>query len=79
MRQGNLHARGKRSSYLLCQNSGGRTHLVIGLCLAACRQNRHVRFTMAAALVDYLVEAKQNNQVRKRMMHNPTTQVDRIR
>jgi len=38
-----------------------------GLCLAACRQKRRVRFTTAAALVNELVEAKQNNQVRRVM------------
>lgn len=46
----------------------GKTHLATGLCLAACRQKRRVRFTTAAALVNKLVEAKQNNQVRKMMM-----------
>jgi len=46
----------------------GKTHLATGLCLAACRQKRRVRFTTAAALVNELVEAKQNNQVRKLMM-----------
>jgi DNA replication protein DnaC len=45
----------------------GKTHLLTGLCLAACRQKRRVRFTTAAALVNELVEAKQNNQVRKLM------------
>jgi DNA replication protein DnaC len=37
------------------------------LCLAACRQKRRARFTTAAALVNELVEAKQNNQVRRVM------------
>lgn len=45
----------------------GKTHLATGLCLAACRQKRRVRFTTAAALVNELVEAKQNNQVRRLM------------
>jgi len=45
----------------------GKTHLATGLCLAACRQKRRVRFVTAAALVNELVEAKQNLQV-KRMM-----------
>ena len=45
----------------------GKTHLATGLCLAACRQKRRVRFTTAAALVNELVEAKQKNQVRKLM------------
>src|SRR5579864_7080917 len=43
----------------------GKSHLATGLCLAACRQKRRVRFTTAAALVNELVEAKQNNQVRR--------------
>ena len=46
----------------------GKSHLATGLCLAACRQKRRVRFTTAAALVNELVEAKQNNQVRRLMM-----------
>ena len=45
----------------------GKSHLATGLCLAACRQKRRVRFITAAALVNELVEAKQNNQVRKMM------------
>jgi DNA replication protein DnaC len=45
----------------------GKSHLATGLCLAACRQKRRVRFATAAALVNELVEAKQNNQVRRRM------------
>ena len=45
----------------------GKSHLASGLCLAACRQKRRVRFTTAAALVNELVEAKQNNQVRRMM------------
>jgi len=46
----------------------GKSHLATGLCLAACRQKRRVRFTTAAALVNELVEAKQNNQVRRMMI-----------
>ena len=45
----------------------GKTHLMTGLCVAACRQKRRVRFTTAAALVNELVDAKQNNQVRRLM------------
>jgi len=33
----------------------GKTHLLTGLCVAACRQKRRVRFTTAAALVNELV------------------------
>ncbi|MBL8235826.1 MAG: IS21-like element helper ATPase IstB [Bryobacterales bacterium] len=45
----------------------GKSHLATGLCIAACRQKRRVRFITAAALVNELVDAKQNGQV-KRMM-----------
>lgn len=45
----------------------GKTHLLTGLCVAACRQKRRVRFTTAAALVNELVEAKQQLQLRRVM------------
>jgi len=41
----------------------GKTHLMTGLCVAACRQKRRARFTTAAALVNELVEAKQQLQL----------------
>ena len=37
----------------------GKTHLLTGLCIATCRQKHRVRFATAAALVNELVEAKQ--------------------
>ena len=43
----------------------GKTHLLTGLCVAACRQKRRVRFTTAAGLVNELVEAKQQAQLRR--------------
>lgn len=43
----------------------GKTHLLTALCVAACRQKRRVRFTTAAALVNELVEAKQQLQLRR--------------
>jgi DNA replication protein DnaC len=43
----------------------GKTHLLTGLGVAACRQQRRVRFTTAAALVNELVEAKQQLQLRR--------------
>jgi DNA replication protein DnaC len=43
----------------------GKTHLLTALCVAACRQRRRVRFTTAAALVNELVEAKQELQLRR--------------
>lgn len=36
----------------------GKSHLATGLAVAACRQNRRVRFTTAAALVNELIEAQ---------------------
>jgi DNA replication protein DnaC len=53
--------------YVLVSSGTGKSHLATGLCLAACRQKRRVRFTTTAALVNELVEAKQNNQVRRVM------------
>jgi len=46
----------------------GKSHLATGLCLAACHQKRRVRFITAAALVNELIEAKQNGQVKRLMM-----------
>ncbi len=43
----------------------GKTHLLTGLCVAACRQKRRVRFSTAAALVNELVEAKQQLPLRR--------------
>jgi DNA replication protein DnaC len=43
----------------------GKTHLLTALCVAACQQKRRVRFTTAAALVNELVEAKQQLGVRR--------------
>jgi DNA replication protein DnaC len=43
----------------------GKTHLATGLCVAACRQKRRVRFITAANLVNELVEARQHNAVKR--------------
>jgi DNA replication protein DnaC len=43
----------------------GKTHLATGLCVAACRQKKRVRFTTAANLVNELVEARQHNAVKR--------------
>jgi DNA replication protein DnaC len=43
----------------------GKTHLLTARCVAACRQKRRVRFTTAAGLVNELVEAKQQLQLRR--------------
>ena len=48
----------------------GKTHLATGLCVAACRQKRRVRFTTAANLVNELVEAQQQNGVRRQCWRN---------
>ena len=41
----------------------GKTHLLTGLVVAACRQKRRVRFATAAALINELVEAKHQLQL----------------
>ena len=41
----------------------GKTHLATGLCLAACRQKKRVRFITAAGLVNELVEAQHHYQL----------------
>lgn len=45
----------------------GKTHLLSGLCVAACKQKRRVRFATAASLVNELVEAKHQLQLRRVM------------
>ena len=41
----------------------GKTHLLTGLAVAACRQKRRVRFASAAGLINELVEAKHQLQL----------------
>jgi DNA replication protein DnaC len=43
----------------------GYRHLLTGLCVAACQQKWRVRFVTAAALVNDLVEAKHQLQLRR--------------
>src|SRR5207253_2120170 len=43
----------------------GKTHLVSALVVAACRHRKRARFITAAALVNELVEAKQQLQLRR--------------
>jgi DNA replication protein DnaC len=50
---------------LIGEPGTGKTHLMTGLCVAACRQKRRVRFTTAAGLVNELVEAKHQLQLRR--------------
>jgi DNA replication protein DnaC len=47
------------------ESGTGKTHLLTGLCVAACWQRRRVRFTTAANLVNELVEAKHQLQLRR--------------
>src|SRR6195952_3260792 len=54
----------KAEPILLVGDAGtGKTHLATGLCVAACRQRRRVRFTTATALVNELAEAAHANQL----------------
>jgi DNA replication protein DnaC len=49
---------------LLVGDAGtGKTHLATGLCVAACRQRRRVRFTTATAMINELAEAAHANQL----------------
>ncbi len=53
-------------SILMVGNPGlGKTHVAIGLALAACRQGQRVRFYNAAALVNELLEAEEARRVPK--------------
>jgi len=50
---------GRAENLILVGNPGlGKTHLGIGLALAACRQGKHVRFYKAAALINDLQVAQ---------------------
>jgi DNA replication protein DnaC len=54
---------------LIFECGTGKTHLATGLCVAACRQKRRVRFATAANLVNELVEASQHHEVRRACWH----------
>jgi len=57
---------GRAEPVIFIGDSGtGKTHLLTGLAVAACRQKRRVRFATAAGLVNELVEAKQQLQLRR--------------
>jgi len=47
----------------LGETGTGKTHLAIGLAVAACRQRKRVRFTTAAALVNDLIEARNKSEL----------------
>jgi len=56
----------KAESILLVGNPGlGKTHIAIGLALAACRQGHRVRFYNAAGLVNDLTQAQDEHQLPK--------------
>lgn len=46
----------------------GKTHLSTGLCVAACKQGRKVRFTTASGLVNELLEAQHDNQLARALL-----------
>jgi DNA replication protein DnaC len=54
---------GKEPILFLGDCGTGKTHLATGLCVAACRQLRKVRFVTAAGLVNELLEAQHLNQL----------------
>jgi DNA replication protein DnaC len=59
----------------------GKTHLAVGLAVAACRQRTRVRFTTAAQLVNELSEAKNNselNRVTNRWMRYELIVIDEL-
>ena len=49
----------------LGDTGSGKTHLAIGLAVAACRQRKRVRFTTAAALINDLTEAKDKSELNR--------------
>ena len=63
------------------ESGTGKTHLLTALCVAACRQKRRVRFTTAANLVNELVEAKHQLQLRRvlaRWAHYDVIAIDEV-
>lgn len=56
----------RRENILLIGSNGtGKTHLSVGLGVCACRQGRRVRFVTAPALVNELLEARQEHRLSK--------------
>lgn len=62
---GGSYLKGSEPVIFLGDTGTGKTHLAIGLAVAACRQRKRVRFTTAAALINDLVEAKNKNELRR--------------
>lgn len=60
----------RKENVLALGNSGtGKTHIALGLGLAACQQGHRVRFTTAAALVHELIEAKDEKRLLRFQKH----------
>jgi DNA replication protein DnaC len=56
----------RRANIIALGNSGtGKTHIALGLGLAACQQGLSVGFTTAAALVNDLIEARDEKQLKR--------------
>jgi len=56
----------KQSSLIFIGNPGlGKTHLAVGIALAACRQRRKVRFWTAASLVNELLQAQDEHRLHR--------------
>jgi DNA replication protein DnaC len=54
----------RRENVLLLGNSGtGKSHIALALGLAACQRGHRVRFTIAAALVSELIEARDERKL----------------
>ena len=65
----------RRENVIAAGNSGtGKTHVALGLGLAACQRGMSVGFTTAAALVDELMEARD-----ERRLLNLQRQMSRLR
>jgi DNA replication protein DnaC len=54
---------GRAEPVFIGDSGTGKTHLLTGLAVAACRQKCRVRFTTAAALINEMVEAKHQLQL----------------
>ena len=62
----------RRENIIALGPSGtGKTHIALGLGLAACQKGRKVRFTTAAALVHELIEARDEKRLQRRQKFRP--------
>ena len=72
----------RRENVLALGNSGtGKTHLALALGLAACQKGYRVRFTTAAALVNELLEARDDKRllrVQKQLVKQDLLIVDEL-